>query len=107
MDKLPIAREIIQGSTRPSLPLKLEKDDGSPVVITGATMTGKIRKMGTATSSVLAGTITVTDGTLGEATLAYAAADVALAGTFVVQITATLSGQTYIAQFLQPIREAL
>lgn len=107
MEKLPVAREIVQGSTRPTLPLKLEKDDGSPVVITGATMTGKIRKMNMTTSTALAGTITVGDGSLGEATLAYAAGDVALAGTFVVEVTAILSGQTYKAQFIQPIREAL
>lgn len=107
MDKLAVAREIIQGSTRPTLPLVFLKDDGNPVVITGGTFAGKIRKQGTSITASLAGTVSETDGPNGEATLAYATADVAGFGIFLVQITATISGETYIAQFLQPIREAL
>lgn len=107
MERLAVAEGIIQGSTRPTLPVVFVKNDGSPVVITGATLTGKIRKQGTATSAVLAGSISVTDGPNGKAVLAYASADVAVFGMFLVQITALISGQTYVAQFLQPIREAL
>ena len=107
MASLPVAEGIIQGSTRPTLPVVFVKNDGSPVVITGATLAGKIRKQGTSASVALAGSVSVTDGPNGKATLSYTSADVATAGLFVVQVTATIAGQTYIAQFLQPIREAL
>lgn len=107
MASLPVAEGIIQGSTRPTLPVVFVKNDGSPVVITGATLTGKIRKQGTATATALAGSVSETDGPNGKATLSYAAADVAVFGMILVQITATIAGQTYVAQFLQPIREAL
>jgi hypothetical protein len=107
MGTLAMAEEIIQGSTRPTLPLAFVKNDGTPVVLTGATITGRMRKQGSSITTDLAGTISVTDGPSGKATLAYDAADVAQFGMFLVQVTAVIAGQTYIAQFLQPIREAL
>ncbi len=105
---IPIAEEIIQGSTRPTLPIAFVKTDGSPVVITGATLAGKVRKLNNVgAGTALAGSLSESDGPNGKATLAYAAADVAVAGMMLVQLTVTISGQPYIRQFIQPIREAL
>lgn len=106
MQDIAVARSIVQGSTRPTLPLKFVKDDGSVIVITTATLTAKIGKIGRL-GTAIAGSVSLTDGPNGKATLSYGAADVAVAGNLLVQVTATISGQPYIQQFIQPIREAL
>ena len=61
--------------------------DGDPQNLTGATLTGWIRD-GSATRAIT-GTLAVSDGTAGEFTWAYSAADVADAGIFRVQFVAT------------------
>lgn len=106
--EIPVLDEIIQGSTRPTIPFVLSKNDGSIIVATGGTFTGQRRKLeGRGAGVAIAGSCSVTDGPNGEVTMSYGDQDVATAGRILFQITGVISGETYIRQFIQPIREAI
>jgi hypothetical protein len=105
---IPRAKPIVQGSTRPTLPIAFTKDDGSVIILTGATLAAKRKKMGQAgAGTAISGSLSLTDGPNGKVTISYAAADVAVFGDILFQITATVSGQPYIQQYIQPILEAI
>ena len=106
--QIPVLDAIIQGSTRPTIPFVMSKNDGSIIVCTGGNFTGKRRKLEARGKGVaIAGSISVTDGPNGEITMSYDDADVATAGRILFQITGVISGGTYIRFFIQPIDEAI
>lgn len=85
----------IKGAQRPSQIITWLDADGDAVNLSGATITGKMRNVDTGATAVIAGDLTVTNGSAGEFMWDYDAADVATAGLFVVQFTAAyLSGAT-------------
>lgn len=94
----------IAGADRPSQVITWTRDDDTPEVLTGATLTGTIRnRLGVVRS--IAGTLTVTDGDAGEFRWDYASGDVATAGRYQVQFTATFGtsptvAKTYISAWL-------
>lgn len=79
----------ITGANRPSQQITWLTSDGAPVDLTGATLTGRMRNKDTNVPRDISGTLTVTDGTNGVFVWAYSSADVATAGGYVVQFTAT------------------
>lgn len=82
----------IQGSVRPSQTITWMRDEYEAENLTGATITGKIIGDGVgATSRDIAGTLTVIDGANGEFRWDYDEDDVATAGNFLVQFTATFA----------------
>lgn len=85
-----LPRRVV-GGLRPSLAITWEREDGDPEDLTGATMTGTILHELTGSSRAIAGTLTVTDGAAGEFVWAFAAADLATPGTFVVQFIAAFA----------------
>lgn len=78
----------VQGAKRPSQVITWTDADGTPVNLTGATITGVIRNKSTGAARVIDGTLTVTTAASGIFTWAYGTADVATAGQFEVQFNA-------------------
>ena len=109
IDNIPVADAIVAGSTRPALSLQWLKSDGSPLVITGATFAGKMREASSAamTNDLTVGNFAITDAALGKFTYSWAAADTAVGGYWLVQVTVTIASQTYRRFFWQPIEDAL
>lgn len=67
--------------------------DGDPMNLTDATLTGKKQSLETGTVTELDGVLTVVEpGTAGVFTWKYGENDVAAAGEFLIQITATFPG---------------
>lgn len=89
--------EAIAGATRPGQVVTWLRGDGTPENLTGATLSGKIRNEAGVTR-VIVGALTVTDAAAGKFTWDYAAGDVATAGTFSVQFTATFAEAPTIAK---------
>lgn len=88
---IPVA---IKGGLRPSAELTWTTADGEALDLTGATLIGEI-SAGDGTSRAIEGSLTVTGATSGEFRWDYAAEDVAEAGKWIVQFTASFaSGQT-------------
>lgn len=88
----------IQGATRPSQSITWTRGNDTPEVLTGATLTGVIQNKQTLLSRAIAGTLTVTNGANGVFTWDYAAGDVATAGHFNVQFTATFEDAPTVAK---------
>lgn len=92
----------IQGAKRPSQTITWTDEDGVAVDLTGATITARIRNVGTgvtATSDgVFAPTVNASDG---EFTWAYGSNDILAAGMYEVQFSAAYgSGVTPSRTFL-------
>lgn len=81
--------DAVQNALRPSQLITWSRADGAPEDLTGATLTGVIRDQRTGIARPLMGALAVTGGPLGVFQWAYALADVAVAGGFDVQFTAT------------------
>ncbi len=93
--------DAVQGSRWPAQQITWTPEGGGAANLTNAVITGKIRAESGVTRAV-AGTCTVTNGTAGVFVWQYAEADVADAGIFDVQFTATwpdglTPGKTFIA----------
>lgn len=98
----------VQGALRPAQPITWLDAEGNAFDLTGATLTGRIRNRATRTARDVEGTLTVTEAAAGEFTWAFSAEDVAEAGTFDVQFTATVAGEaarTFLAEWV--VEEAL
>lgn len=79
----------IKGAQRPSQVITWLDADGDAVTLSGATITGKLINMNTGAITDIAGDLTVTNGAAGEFTWDYDPADVATAGRFKAQFTAS------------------
>jgi hypothetical protein len=92
---MPLAAAI-KGRTRPGQRITLQRRGGGVVDLSAATtITGIIQAKDTGASRAIAGTLAVASGELPTAGLIdwdYAAADVATAGYFWVQLTVTFTG---------------
>lgn len=80
------------GQTLPSWEPTLVDTNNSTVDLTGATMAVLITNTETGAQLTGTGTWTITNPTAGLATYAWAAADVAAAGQYSLQVTATYPG---------------
>jgi hypothetical protein len=83
----------IAGAPRPSQVITWLRGDNEPENLTGATMTGKILSLTTGTARAIVGALSVMDGEEGRFSWEYDAADVAAAGRFMVQFTATFDSE--------------
>ncbi len=81
--------EAVAGATRPTPIITWSRADGAPENLTSATLTGKIYDPHTDVARAIVGVLTVTDGPNGVFAWALHADDVATAGEFEVQFTAT------------------
>lgn len=81
----------IAGATRPGQSITWLDGDGSPVDLTGATITGKMRNKHSGQTRDITGVFTVTDGSAGVFVWIYDVGDVATAGAYAVQFTAAYS----------------
>lgn len=100
----------VAGATRPSQVITWLQDDGTAEVLTDATLSGKLRSKRTGIVSDVVGDLTVTDGANGEFTWDYHADDVAVAGFFDVQFTATFGSSPSPARTVSAmweVKEAL
>ena len=84
----------IKNARRTPQQITWRDDDGTPLVLTGVTLTGRIRDTKTDVARDIDGTLTITDAVNGIFTWTYGALDVGTAGDFIVQFTATAGGQT-------------
>jgi predicted MFS family arabinose efflux permease len=96
--------DAVQGSRWPAQQVTWTLKGGGVANLSGAVLTGKIRNASGVTRAV-AGAFTVTDGPAGVFVWQYAAEDVADAGIFKVQFTATWAdgltpGKTFIAPWI-------
>jgi len=105
-----LAKAVV-GGRRPSQLITWQREDGSGVEpLTGATITGKIRRQGQGSADDLTGTFTVTDASNGVFRWDYSTADVATTGTHKVQFTATFGSdptpaKTFISEWV--VKESL
>lgn len=81
----------VAGAVRPSQTITWLRDDGEPEVLTGATLTGKIRNPSTGTTRAIAGSLVIVNGAAGQFRWDYDPADVADAGEQQVQFTASFA----------------
>lgn len=100
----------VQGAMRPSLQITWADEDGAPLNLTGATVTARIRNMATRVTTTSAGAFALVDAPNGVFRWDFDATDVAAAGEYQVQFTATYGlaptpARTFIAQWR--ITEAL
>jgi hypothetical protein len=79
----------VKGGKRPSQTVTWELDDGTALDLTGATITATIVDRISGASRVADGVFTVTDGPEGEFRWDYGTNDVATAGMFMVQFSAS------------------
>lgn len=99
----------VQGATRIPLRLTWVDTNGAAVDLTGATITARMTNDGTTVRAVTGSLNVVNPGTAGQFDWDFSAADVATAGVWQVQFTATFSGNEYHRSFsaLLTIDEAL
>ncbi len=96
----------IKGATRPAQSITWTRNGSTTgETLTGATITGKIRNTSTQAVREIVGILEVTDGANGVFVWNYDAADVAEAGMFSVQFTATFGApptpaRTFIGHWL-------
>lgn len=79
----------MQGATRPTQLITWTRADGAPLNLTGALITGRIYNLATRRSRDIAGSLSVTDPGAGRFTWSYGNDDIAEAGQFEVQFTAS------------------
>lgn len=80
---------IKRGSRLPAWSFQITREDGEPVVLTGATLTLRIRNRHTGTLVVNDAAISVTDAEQGLCSYAWAAADTASAYEGLAEVTVT------------------
>lgn len=83
----------VQGATHTPQVITWTDTDTTPLNLTGATLTGKLRDSAGATRSIT-GTLVKTDAVNGVFTWTYSSADVATAGVYDAQFTATFADTT-------------
>ena len=81
----------VQGARRPSQTITWTDDNGTPLDLSGATITARIRNTTSNQAAASDGTFTIVTAASGVFRWDYSAADVATAGSFEVQFTATYS----------------
>ena len=81
----------VQGALRPGQMITWKREDGTAEPLAGATLTGVIRSRTAGARRAIAGSLTPTDAAGGVFLWEYAAADVAEAGHFDVQFTASFA----------------
>lgn len=81
----------VQGARRPSQTITWTDENGTALDLSGATITARIRNTTANTTVASDGTFTVVTAASGIFRWDYSAADVATAGSYEVQFTATYS----------------
>lgn len=81
--------DAVQGATHTPQRITWLDTDNTPVNLTGATITGKIQSVAVGASVAIAGDLDLVTPASGIFDWSYDAADVATAGTYMVQFTAT------------------
>lgn len=79
----------VQGARRPSQTVTWTDEDGTPLDLSGATITARIRNVAASSATASDGVFTVVTAASGIFRWDYSAADVATAGQYEVQFTAT------------------
>lgn len=79
----------VQGALRPEQQITWTDADGDAVDLTGATIMARIRNLSSGVSVDSTGSFTAVDAAGGIFIWSYSSADVATAGQFVVQFTAS------------------
>lgn len=88
---------ILKGSTGPAWTVQVLKADNSPLVITGATITGIMYdREGTGTGITLSNSYSITSGANGQFTYTPQASDVAAYGVYDIYWTVTVGGLAYV-----------
>jgi phosphosulfolactate phosphohydrolase-like enzyme len=93
----------VKGGRKTGQQITWTRDDNTPFNLAGATLTGKIRNTTSGGVRAITGTLAIVDAANGVFSWGYSAADVAEAGTFLVQFTATvgsLADLTYATQWI-------
>lgn len=85
---------MVQGANHSAYTITWEEPDGTAWPLTGATITGKILNLDTGTSQALTGAFVLVTPASGIFSYTPSAADVATAGRFAIQFTATFSDTT-------------
>jgi len=81
----------VQGARRPSQTITWTDDNGAPLDLSGAVITARIRNTTSNQTAASDGTFTVVTAASGIFRWDYSPADVATAGDFEVQFTATFT----------------
>lgn len=93
----------VQGARRPSQTITWTDENGTALDLSGATITARIRNTTANTTVASDGTFTVVTAASGIFRWDYSAADVATAGSYEVQFTATyVSAPTPARTILAP-----
>src|SRR4029079_103306 len=92
--------EAIAGAQRPSQIVTWTRGDNTPENLTDATLSGTITDSFTGETRAIAGSLDVTDGPNGVFAWVYGEEDVATAGRYEVQFTATFGSEPSPARTL-------
>lgn len=84
----------VQNSRRTPQRITWQDEDGDPVNLTGATLTGRIRNLNTSATADIDGDLDIVSASTGVFDWTYGAGDVGTAGDFVVQFVATYGDAT-------------
>ena len=79
----------VAGARHTSQRITWTDGDGDPLNLIGATLTGRIKSQDGGAAAAIAGTLTIVDGAAGIFDWTYGTTDVATAGAYHVQFTAT------------------
>lgn len=101
--------DAVEGARYIAQQITWTDEDGTVVDLTGATITGYKRRIGSSTEVALDGTLSLVTAASGIFSWAYGAVDVGTAGQFIVQFIATYGGGLKEKTLVQPwqVHEAL
>lgn len=91
----------VVGATHASILATCQREDGSIVDLTGATMSGVIKNKRTGDKKNIVGTFALVDATGGQFRWTFATGDLDTVGHFTVQFTATFSDATLERSLLE------
>ena len=93
--------KAVVGSNHTAILVTCRREDDSIVDITNSTITGTRKNKRTNTTTTLTGTMAIVSGTGGQFRWTYSTADVAIAGSYTVQFSATFADTTVERSLLE------
>lgn len=89
---------INKGAVSPPWTVQVLRDDNSPVIITGGTVTGTMYERPTGSPTALTNSYSITDGPNGTFTYTPSTADVSVYGYYDIYWTVTIGALVYVVK---------
>jgi len=101
--------DAVKGARHTRQQITWQREDGTAVVLTGATLTGRLRSRTTGVARAMDGTLTLVDAAAGTFNWVYGVADIGTGDEFDAQFIATFADTLTDISFTETweVREAL